>query len=313
MKILIAEDNITSRRLLETRLTKWGYEVVSTKDGVQAWKVLQKKDSPRLAILDWMMPEMDGVQVCQKVRSRSEEPYVYILLLTAKDQKEDLVEAMKAGADDYIIKPPDSGELKVRLRAGRRIIELQEQLVLAREELRVQATRDSLTELWNRSAILDILQRELARAAREGTSVGIAMADLDHFKQVNDTCGHNAGDFVLREAAKRMVSSLRRYDAVGRYGGEEFLIVLPSCDKQGALSVAERLRSFICEKPTTIPEGIVPVTVSLGVTIAYPTSRMDVTSIIQLADTALYKAKARGRNRVEFAKPKTAPERSAMA
>jgi diguanylate cyclase (GGDEF)-like protein len=311
LKILIAEDDLTFRRALETTLTKWGYEVVSTKNGTEAWEILQKKDTPRLAILDWVMPEMDGVQVCQKVRSRSEGPYLYILLLTVKGQKEHLVEAMKAGADDYIIKPPDPQELEVRLAAGRRIIEFQEQLILTQEELRVQATRDSLTDLWNRSAIHDILRRELARAEREGTSVGIAVGDLDHFKRVNDTCGHIAGDFVLREAAKKMVSSVRPYDAVGRYGGEEFLIVLPGCDEQGVLSVAERIRSRIGEKATTIPEGIVPLTVSLGAAVIDSVTQMDAESLIHLADTALYKAKANGRNRVEFARPQTAAKRSA--
>lgn len=301
MKILIAEDNVVSRQLLERRLIKWGYEAISAEDGREAWDILQGEDAPRLAILDWMMPEMNGVQVCQKVRSRSEEPYIYILLLTAKDQKEDLVEAMEAGADDYIVKPPDPEELKVRLRAGRRIIELQEQLMSAREALRVQATYDSLTDLLNRSAILDILRRELARAKRQETSVGVAMVDLDHFKRVNDTYGHTGGDVVLREVAKRMTSSVRSYDAIGRYGGEEFLIVLPECDKQGMLIVAERIRSCICEKPIAIPEGIVPVTTSLGITVTDPATQMDLESLIQVADTALYKAKASGRNRVEFA------------
>ena len=172
----------------------------------------------------------------------------------------------------------------------------------AREALRVQATYDSLTDLLNRSAILDILRRELARAKRQQTSVGIAMVDLDHFKRVNDTYGHTAGDVVLREVAKRMTSSVRSYDAVGRYGGEEFLIVLPECGEQGVLSVAERIRSRICEKAVTIPAGIVSITVSLGVTVADLAAQLDMESLIQVADTALYKAKANGRNRVEFAR-----------
>jgi diguanylate cyclase (GGDEF)-like protein len=313
LKILVAEDNIVSRQLLERRLIKWGYEVISTEDGSAAWNILQREDAPRLAILDWMMPEMNGVQVCKKVRSRSEESYIYILLLTAKDQKEDLVEAMQAGADDYIIKPPDPRELKVRLRAGRRIIELQEQLVSAREALRVQATYDSLTDLLNRSAILDIVQRELDRAKRQQTSVGIAMVDLDHFKRVNDTYGHIAGDVVLREVAKRITSSVRSYDAVGRYGGEEFLIVLPGRDEQAVLSAAERIRSHICSKTVTIPEEIVSVTVSLGVTVGDLAAQMDMESLIQVADTALYKAKANGRNRVEFARAQTLVNREAAS
>jgi diguanylate cyclase (GGDEF)-like protein len=309
LKILIAEDNVVSRQLLERRLTKWGYEVISTKDGSAAWNILQREDAPRLAILDWMMPEMNGVQVCQKVRSRSEESYIYILLLTAKDQKKHLVEAMKAGADDYIVKPPDPQELKARLHAGRRMIELQQQLLAAQEALQVQATYDSLTDLLNRSAILDILQRELDRAKRQQTSVGIAMADLDHFKRVNDNYGHGAGDVVLREAAKRITSSVRSYDAVGRYGGEEFLIVLPGRDEQAVLSVADRIRSRIRDKAVTMPDGIISVTISLGVTVADLAAKLDMQSLIQVADIALYKAKANGRNRVEFARAQTVVNR----
>jgi diguanylate cyclase (GGDEF)-like protein len=299
LKILIAEDNTVSRRLLETCLTKWGYEVISAEDGSEAWEVLKGEDPPRLAILDWMMPKIDGVQVCRKVRKGPQEPYIYILLLTAKDEKSDLVKAMEAGADDYLTKPFEPDELKVRLRAGRRIIELQEEVVSTREALRIQATHDSLTALWNRSAILDILRRELARANREGTPVGIAMADLDHFKQVNDSYGHMAGDTVLRDAAKRMLSSVRPYDAIGRYGGEEFLIVVPGCNEQGVLSAADRIRLSICEKPMTTPDAIISVTISLGAAATDPAQKIDMKSLIRIADAALYTAKGRGRNRVE--------------
>ena len=301
MKILIAEDNAVSRRLLETCLTKWGYEVISAKDGSKAWEVLREEDSPRLAILDWMMPKMDGVQVCRKVRKGSQEPYVYILLLTAKDEKSDLIKAMEAGADDYLTKPFEPDELKVRLRAGRRIIELQEEVISTREALRVQATHDSLTTLWNHSAILDILRRELARSNREGTPVGIAMADLDHFKEVNDSHGHMAGDAVLGEAAKRMLSVVRPYDAIGRYGGEEFLIVVPGCDEQGVLAAADRIRLSICEKPVTTPDAIISVTISLGAAATNPAQKTDIKALIHIADAALYTAKGRGRNRVELA------------
>jgi two-component system cell cycle response regulator len=301
LKILIAEDNAVSRRFLETCLTKWGYEVISAKDGSEAWEVLQKEDCPRLALLDWMMPKMDGVQVCRKVRQGPQEPYIYTLLLTAKDQKSDLVNAMEAGADDYLTKPFEPDELKVRLRAGKRIIELQEEVISTREALRVQATHDSLTTLWNHSAILDILRRELARANREGTPVGLAMADLDHFKQVNDSYGHMAGDAVLREAATRMLSLVRPYDAIGRYGGEEFLIVVPGCDAQGVLAAADRIRLSICEKPVTTPDAIISVTISLGAAATGGTQETDMKSLIRIADAALYTAKGRGRNRVELA------------
>ena len=187
MKILIAEDDAISRRLLETILRKWGYEVVVAQDGGKAWEELQKEDAPRLAILDWMMPEMDGVEVCGKVRERMNSPYVYILLLSAKSQREDLVKGMESGADDYITKPFDANELKVRLRAGRRILDLQTQLMSAQEALRDQAARDPLTGIWNRNAIFDIFRRELTRAERERTQLAIVMIDIDHFKNLNDT------------------------------------------------------------------------------------------------------------------------------
>jgi two-component system cell cycle response regulator len=206
MRILIAEDDPVSRRLLEAKLVNWGYEVVVTRDGNEAWQALQADDAPRLAILDWMMPGRDGVAVCREVRKGKGEPYTYLILLTAQAREEDLVTGMEAGADDYIAKPFKSSELKVRLRAGRRIIELQSELIAAREALRAQATHDPLTGLWNHEEILRILGLELVRAKREGRHVGVIMADLDHFKRVNDTYGHMGGDAVLRAAAKTMLS-----------------------------------------------------------------------------------------------------------
>jgi two-component system cell cycle response regulator len=298
VNILVADDDPVSRRVLEATLSKWGYAVVSATDGDQAWSILQSEDAPRLAILDWVMPGMDGVEVCRALRDRTEAPYVYTILLTARDNKDDLVEGMGSGADDYIIKPFNAHELKVRLRAGRRILDLQQTLLETQEVLRVQATHDVLTSLANRGKVLETLQIELVRAFREGTLVGVIMADLDHFKDVNDTYGHIAGDGVLREAARRMKGSVRPYDLVGRYGGEEFLMVLPGCAEDGALNTAQRIRERISGEPFNTSEGLVPVTVSLGISVSDGSE--DPEKVILAADAALYRAKKSGRNRVEL-------------
>jgi len=280
-------------------LTKWGYEVVAAANGLEAWEILSKPDSPRLAILDWMMPDLDGLEVCRRLREQNREPYVYVLLLTAKDTAEELVEGMEAGADDYLRKPVNTHELRVRLRAGQRILDLQEELMSTREMLRRKATRDPLTDLWNRNAMLEILSRELKRARRESSALALIMADLDHFKQVNDTLGHAAGDAVLREAARRMSACVRPYDSPCRYGGEEFLIVLPGCDIADATLRAEEIRGAFSMKPFQIPEGVLNVTCSLGVTASSGTAGFDADALVQEADAALYIAKNNGRNRVE--------------
>ena len=301
MKVLIADDDLVSRRLLEAMLTRWGYEVVVTHDGVEAWEVLQGTNAPMLAILDWMMPGMDGVEVCRKVRQRGQEPYIYLILLTTKGLKENLIEGLDAGADDYLTKPFDPHELQVRLRAGKRIVTLQAELIEARESLRIQATHDPLTGVWNRRAIIEMLGNELARSKREDAPMAVAIADLDHFKRINDTYGHMAGDMALCEAVNRIRTLLRAYDAIGRYGGEEFLIVLPGCTAQDGLRLAERLRLGVGREPVNIPSGTVVVTSSLGVAASDTIAALDTTSLIRAADAALYRAKANGRNRIELA------------
>ncbi len=287
-------------------LYRWGYEVVIAKDGEEAWRELQAEDVPRLAILDWMMPGIDGVEVCRRVRSAHREPYVYILLLTARTDAQDLVEAMDAGADDYLTKPFNSMELKARLRAGRRIVDLQEQLLMAREALRQQATHDGLTGLLNRTSILDILHKELERASREDLPLSILMVDLDRFKQINDTRGHLAGDAVLREAAVRMKSAIRRYDSLGRYGGEEFLVVLPGCPGNGAAAHADRLRMSLGSEPFSFSCQPIEVTCSVGIACRPRGASCDSDWLIREADRALYGAKERGRNRTEYPSPELA-------
>jgi len=303
VKLLIAEDDPVSRRLLEATLTKWGYEVTVCTNGVQALEALQREDAPRLAILDWMMPEMDGVQVCREVRKRAEEPYTYILLLTAKCQKEELVEGLDAEADDYLTKPFDPSELRARVRSGIRILELQADLIAAREELRKQATHDPLTGLWHHSAILDILRREFSRSKRENTPLCVLMLDIDRFKRFNDTYGHQKGDLVLREIAESMHQTLRDYDMLGRYGGEEFLIVLPACNPEQGVVAAERLRKHVASKSIDTPDGPVHVTVSVGVAADAQVGKLDANVLLRAADVALYRAKDAGRNRTELATP----------
>jgi diguanylate cyclase (GGDEF)-like protein len=268
--------------------------------GLRRCRRLQKDDAPTIAILDWVMPGLTGPEVCHLVRKRAREPYTYILLLTSKSLKEDLIEGMEAGADDYITKPFDQHELKVRLRAGTRIIELQTELLAAREALREQATKDFLTRIWNRSSILDILDRELARSERERRPLGVVLADLDGFKSINDTHGHFAGDAVLREASRRMGASIRSYDAIGRYGGEEFLIILPGCDESCTFGQAERLRRSLREDQLLIGEVHLTLTASFGATSAAAGVKISAEALIRTADDALYRAKREGRDRVVY-------------
>ncbi len=299
MKVLIADDSATSRAMLRAALLKWGYEVVMAENGAEAWEILAKPDPPPLAILDWVMPYLTGPEVCSKVRETRREPYTYILLLTSKNTKDETVEGLEAGADDYIVKPFNQQELSVRLRAGKRIIELQLSLMEAREELREKASKDLLTMLPNRAAIMSLLEQEIARCHRDHRSVGVALLDIDHFKKVNDTYGHFAGDAVLRETAARLKSSMRPYDQVGRYGGEEFLVVFPNCDMEQARSQADRMRHRLEESKILADVGTeIPVTASFGVTISDLSDRSpDI--FVRVADEALYRAKANGRNRVE--------------
>src|ERR1700686_4285120 len=196
MKILIADDDEMSRRLLEKTLEREGYEVISAENGRAALEQLSLPDAPRMALLDWMMPELDGPRVCQEIRRQRDRPYVHIVLLTSRGSKQDVVAGLQAGADDYLTKPWDSGELIARLLVGQRILQLEDRLVEARETMRFKATHDNLTSLFNRGVIVDLLARELSRTRRENGCTVVMLGDLDRFKLVNDTYGHVVGDEV---------------------------------------------------------------------------------------------------------------------
>jgi diguanylate cyclase (GGDEF)-like protein len=304
MRILVANDELISRTMLVGMLVEWGYEVVVATNGNEARQLLQEKGAPQLAILDWVIPGMDSGQVCQTLRQQRQGRYAYILLVTEK--KDEIIQGLEFGADDCLIKPYDSRELRARLIAARRILELQEGLIAAYETMRCQAMKDFLTGAWNHRTILEILEREMSRAQREASPLGVIMADLDNFKQVNDTLGHLAGDAVLREVVRRMGDALRPYDLIGRYGGEEFLIVVPGGDQETIVKVAERLRQRIGDQPVLNGEQSIQVTASLGVA-AYGGSGLGYPhALLHEADMALYCAKNQGRNQVQFVEPRRA-------
>jgi two-component system cell cycle response regulator len=300
---LIAEDDPIFRRILESWFNRWDYSVTAVENGLDAWEILQREDAPQLAILDWMMPGMDGIELCRRIRSRNQGPYRYVLLLTAKDDKQDVVAGLEAGADDYLTKPFDVDELRARVRAGKRILDLQAALMRAQGDLQFEAAHDRLTAIWNRGAILDLLKGEMERTRRNDDSLGIIMVDIDFFKKVNDTYGHLVGDAVLQEVGHRLASGLRSYDSVGRYGGEEFLAVVPGCDLLNLEVAAERLRCRIADQAVETTAGPVPVTISLGLAAAQAieSKLIDRERLLRSADEALYSAKAQGRNRVESA------------
>jgi diguanylate cyclase (GGDEF)-like protein len=292
MKVLIADDDEITRVTLETLLRDLGHEVLVARDGTEAWDTICREDAPLLAILDWMMPGIDGIEICRRLREGDKRPYQYLIMLTAKQDTEDLVLSIESGADDYLRKPCDYRELRARLSAGERILALQ-------DELRARATFDELTGLLNRATVLERLQRELAHAARKREAASVILIDLDNFKVINDTHGHQVGDEVLREASKRLAARMRSYDELGRYGGEEFLAVLPGCGLSSALEVAERMRQTVGALPVSTSCGEVYLTASLGVAAFSEAQPVDMETLVASADAALYRAKRAGRNCVE--------------
>jgi two-component system, cell cycle response regulator len=296
MKILIADDEVVSRCLLEKILEQAGYEVTAVENGKLAAEQLCLPDGPRLALLDWVMPELDGPSVCRTVRRLRDHPYVHMILLTSKESKQDIVSGLGSGADDYLIKPCDPEELKARLRTGQRMIQLEDKLVEAREDMRFKATHDPLTSLFNRGVMMDLLSRELTRTNRQHGYTTVVLGDVDHFKRINDTYGHLVGDEVLREISRRLLASVRSYDFVGRYGGEEFLIVLNNCGANHALPRAEEIRTSIGNKVVATTWGPLSVTMSLGILTSQREEHRGLEEILAEVDRALYAAKAAGRN-----------------
>jgi len=298
VRALVADDVTASRILLQKVLTKWGYEVTMAATGEEAWKILTGDSPPDLAVLDWMMPELDGVEVCRRVRALDLPSPPYLILLTSRGDKQDIATGLEAGAADYVQKPFDHDELRARLLVGRRFAELNRKLLDTQRELRRQALTDPLTHIHNRRSILMRLKEEMARAPRQGLPLSIGTLDIDHFKAVNDSYGHAAGDLVLQTVAERALKALRAYDALGRIGGEEFLVVMPGVGPRDAEIVLERLRRTVRATPVKVQSKDLQVTVSIGGAVSEGES-MD--ELLNRADEALYRAKGSGRDRVVMA------------
>lgn len=301
MRILIADDESVSRRLLGAALTRMGHEVVSAENGRQAWELLENEPF-RLVIADWEMPEMDGLELVQHIRSQvSPKRYVYIILLTSRGEKKDIVGGLDAGADDYLTKPFDAQELKVRIKTGQRIIDLETQLA-------EQSRTDQLTQIANRRAFEERLGWLCEQAGRYGRSFGVVMIDIDFFKKYNDSLGHEAGDDALRRVAQLLSGAVRKADQAFRYGGEEFVCLLPETPDSGGLIAAERLRAAVEEAKIPHPQNPFGyVTISLGVATFVPGGGMPAEQMLGCADRALYEAKASGRNRVVRFDPERTP------
>lgn len=297
MDVLVVDDDALALEALTAHLRHWGHNVLPFPDAESAWQAVQHHGGIRMAILDWMLPGMPGIELCRKIRDK-DGPYVYVLLLTGRSERGDLLAGFEAGADDYLTKPYDWDELRVRLRAGERIVRLQNELIAAREALRTQAMQDPLTRILNHGAILDALNTEIDRAEREEHPLALILLDVDHFKDVNDTYGHLVGDEVLREVANRLRNCLRSYDSLGRYGGEEFLVVLPNIQRKQAESLAQRIRRTIAGTPVRVGEVAVSITLSQGIATWDRPRKSPADPLIGAADRALYAAKNAGRDAV---------------
>jgi diguanylate cyclase (GGDEF)-like protein len=297
-RVLVAEHDKNTRLDLERRLQEWGFDAVTVKNGEDALSILKRRP-PELAILNRRLPGIDGMKLCRRINDWTKECSPYIFILGDRNERQDIVSALEAGAADYLNIPVDCGELRARLIVASRILRRQQSLISSRDEFRAQARNDSLTGVWNRRAILEILEDELNSSSRDERSTGVLLVDLDHFKRVNDLYGHLVGDLVLRETSCRLSRALRSYDFVGRYGGEEFLVVVPGSNQSELCELAERIRAAMACEPVLAGENKLRVTLSVGATIATEGEK-STSSVIAVADAALYKAKRIGRNRTAY-------------
>jgi two-component system cell cycle response regulator len=306
MQLLIAEDDIVTRKLLQKTLADWGYETLSADNGKKAYDIFLK-ENVKFIIADWMMPDMDGITLCRLIRSAKERGYVYFILLTGKGEKEDLINGLAAGADDYVLKPFDRDELRVKVKIGDRILNLEKDLSEKNEllenlnsKLEKLVRHDILMGIGNRLHFYETIEKVHLRGSRYATRYGIIMCDIDQFKAYNDTYGHLAGDNVLKIVADAMKGSIRKSDDIFRYGGEEIVIILPDQDLSSAVTAAQKVKESVEAlgiENKKAPNGI--LTISCGVA-AFDSDTADNhwEEMLNLADKALYKAKLEGRNKV---------------
>jgi diguanylate cyclase (GGDEF)-like protein len=306
MNVLIAEDSATARAMLERTLSELGHTCIVAKDGEGAWELF-KSGRPEVVISDWMMPGIDGDELCRRVREYPASSYTYFILLTALDAQAHIVLGMEAGADDFLKKPFDADDLRARLIAAERVTALYERVNAQQAELKTlnerlfaESRHDPLTAVGNRIALREELALLSARATRYGHAYAVALYDVDKFKAFNDTQGHLAGDHTLRAVADALAAGCRSGDAVYRYGGEEFVVLLPEQDLESAAAATERLRSAVAALAIAHPAcgtGAV-VTVSAGVAELEPSDAGDFEAVLKRADLALYRAKELGRDQV---------------
>jgi two-component system, cell cycle response regulator len=301
--IFVAEDHPATRQLLEKLLTKAGYRVTTAGNGREALDIFKHTFHP-LILVDWSMPELSGLELCAALREAPNEGYVYIIFLTARDSKNDVIKALEAGADDYVTKPFNQNELMARIKTGMRILALERSLKEANEAIRLMSNLDPLTRVYNRRYLNEHLEQEVKRSLRYGHPLHLALCDIDHFKAINDTYGHQSGDEVLIAFAELVKSSIRqKVDWVARYGGEEFILVLPETDAPGAYKVAERLREAVAQEAFKVSGHSIHMTVSWGVSGFHPGSPHESITpdlLLGKADRCLYQAKQEGRNRVKL-------------
>lgn len=298
-KVLVVDDEPGIRRVVRGVLEKASCVVLEAENSSEALGIMGAPGAPELAVIDWMMPGMSGLELVVRMRREERGRRPYLIMLTARSSRDDIVSGLESGADDFLAKPFDPEELAARVKAGLRVLEMQRRLCETRRVLEYQATHDQLTGLLNRMAIIGLMEREFSRESRFGEGLAVAICDIDHFKQVNDSFGHLVGDEVLRKISLRLKSGLRDDDAIGRYGGEEFLVVAPGAGRAGAEKLFRRLRESVCSSPVPSKSGPVPVTVSIGVKVRGKEAGVD--EVINAADQALYRAKKDGRNLIRFA------------
>ena len=302
IRVLVADDSAVSRKLVEHTLDEKWYSLVFAKSGRETLDLFAQHH-PAVVIVDWIMPDLTGIEICKHIRSKTQASYTYIILLTGKSEKESVVEGLAAGADDYLTKPFHPEELIARVGVGLRIMELQREIEVKNAMLLELALTDPLTGLPNRRAIEEWAGRQMSGAARYGFSFWVALADLDHFKTVNDTHGHDAGDTVLKAFAQILKAKSRRSDICGRIGGEEFLFVLTHATREDAKRVIECIRAELEATQFKFKSNTLKVTASFGLAGFEGTRAPDFNRLLAQADLALYSAKRLGRNRVEVVEP----------